>query len=47
MTDKDKQELKVLRAFDKWLREVAFGEEQYKVICDEFAKDYKEGTDES
>lgn len=34
------QELTVWHDFDKWLKEVAFGEEQYKVLMAEFYKDY-------
>ena len=36
----EKQELQMWRDFDKWLKEVAFGEEQYKVLMAEFYKDY-------
>ena len=34
------QELQMWHDFDKWLKEVAFGEEQYKVLMAEFYKDY-------
>lgn len=37
------QELQMWRDFEKWLKEVAFGEEQYKVILAEFQKDYAKG----
>ena len=37
----DSQELQTWRDFDKWLREVALGEEQYCTLMAEFRKDYK------
>lgn len=37
------QELQMWRDFEKWLKEVAFGEEQYKVLLAEFCKDYSKG----
>lgn len=36
----ENQELQMWHDFDKWLKEVAFGEEQYKVLMAEFYKDY-------
>ena len=32
-------EIEMMRAFDKWLLEVAFGKQQYARICKEFAHD--------
>ena len=37
------QELQIWRDFDKWLKEVALGEEQYNVLMAEFRKDYSKG----
>lgn len=41
MTEDERQELQTWHDFDKWLKEVALGEEQYKVLMAEFYKDYK------
>ena len=39
----DEQELQMWRDFDKWLKEVALGEEQYNTLMAEFCKDYSKG----
>ena len=39
----EQQELQMWRDFDKWLKEVAFGEEQYETLMAEFRKDYTKG----
>ena len=39
----DEQELQMWRDFDKWLKEVALGEEQYNTLMAEFRKDYSKG----
>ena len=39
------QELQMWRDFDKWLKEVALGEEQYNTLMAEFFKDYTKGTE--
>ena len=37
------QELQMWRDFDKWLKDIALGEEQYNVLMAEFRKDYSKG----